>query len=136
MRKKKTRPAPQMNVTPLVDVVLVLLIIFMVVIPAMNQEDDIELPSIVHADEDPKSKTDPLTLSLSRNGEIVLDKRRVPAEQVSQELAAIHRQDSTRRILLRADKDVPYGRMRALFALCHQVGFPGVSLRVHEKGDS
>ena len=63
-RKSKERPKPVMNVTPLVDVVLVLLIIFMIVIPAMQQGMNIEIPTMLNTDED-RDGPDP-TLSVTR----------------------------------------------------------------------
>ena len=65
---------PQMNVTPLVDVVLVLLIIFMIVIPAMEQGLDIEVPGVVHADEEDDNAVDPFLLSISSNGTMYWEK--------------------------------------------------------------
>ena len=64
LRRKAARPQPAMNVTPLVDVVLVLLIIFMVVVPAMEKSSQIGLPAIYNVDPEPKGRTDPWTLNV------------------------------------------------------------------------
>jgi biopolymer transport protein ExbD/biopolymer transport protein TolR len=126
---KKLQPA--MNVTPLVDVVLVLLIIFMVVIPAMENGVAIELPAIFHVDEDAKGRTDPVVLSLAADGSYYVEKERVSKEELREKLRAIHAQDVMRRLILRGDRGVKYVRARELFAVCQEIGFPGVSLQVN-----
>jgi biopolymer transport protein TolR len=130
---KRRRAKPLMNVTPLVDVVLVLLIIFMVVVPAMNQESQVELPSIVHADEDPKSKVDPFTLSISESGTLYFEKTALAPEAFRDVLVRANRSEPNRRLMVRADRSVKYAEVRRLFQLVQQIGFPGVSLRVNQR---
>jgi biopolymer transport protein TolR len=127
-----SRPAPEMNVTPLVDVVLVLLIIFMVVIPAMDKSAKVELPSIFNPDPEAKSKSDPFTLSLTSDGAVYLEQERLALEAFAAALRAAHERDQERRLVLRADRQAPYGEVRKLFKACQDIGFPGVSLRVNE----
>ena len=127
------RPEPVMNVTPLVDVVLVLLIIFMVVVPMMEKGAKIALPSIFNADEDPKGKVDPFTLSLASDGTMYFEKEPLAADRFEQELTAALTREPTRRLLLRADRTASYGDVRKLFAICQKIGSPGISLRVHER---
>lgn len=132
-RRTHELPRPQMNVTPLVDVVLVLLIIFMVVMPMMENGAAVELPTILNIDEERKGKTDPITLSLSRDGAIYLERDPVADARLESELRRIHTNEPTRRIVLRGDRGVTYERARSLFGLCQRVGFPGVSLQVNER---
>jgi biopolymer transport protein TolR len=130
------RPQPSMNVTPLVDVVLVLLIIFMVVVPMMEKSGHIELPGIFHVDEDPKGKTDPFTLSLATDGRMFFENDQLDADHFKARLSASLEREPTRRLILRADRGAPYGTVRALFATCQEIGFPGISLRVNELRES
>ena len=132
-----TRPKPVMNVTPLVDVVLVLLIIFMVVIPMMSQSVTIDLPSIFNVDPEAKGKTDPFTLSLSADGSMYFEKEQLESDRFMAKLREANQREPSRRLVLRADRTARYGDVRKLFKDCQEVGFPGVSLRVNElKGET
>ena len=130
--RRAARPQPVINVTPLVDVVLVLLIIFMVVIPAMESAGRIDLPGMLHVDEDPKNKTDPWTLAVSSDGRMFFEQEELTPERFAARLSDALVQDPTRRLILRADRSAAYGEVRKLFAACQELGFPGVSLRVNE----
>ena len=131
MSRVGNRPVPNMNVTPLVDVVLVLLIIFMVVVPMM-EKTQIDLPGIFHADEDPKGKVDPFTLSLSNDGRMFFEKDELSPDSFKERLTAALEREPGRRLILRADRTANYGSVRKLFAICQEIGFPGISLRVNE----
>lgn len=124
---------PDMNVTPLVDVVLVLLIIFMVVAPQMDREIPVDLPGIFHPDPDIKGALDPLKVSIARAGEFHLDEQKYDLEGVIEQLTTEHALDPDRRLVLRADAKLKWGDVRELFARSQQLGFPGTSLLVGEK---
>jgi biopolymer transport protein TolR len=121
-----------MNVTPLVDVVLVLLIIFMVVIPMMEKSAKVELPSIFNVDPEAKGKTDPFTLSIITDGTLYFEQDQVPQDQFEAKLREANEREPSRRLVVRADRDTHYGDVRKLFKMCQEVGFPGVSMRVNE----
>ena len=129
------RPKPSMNVTPLVDVVLVLLIIFMVVVPMMEKSAHVELPGIFHVDADPKGKTDPFTLSLTTGGEMFFEQERLDPDRFRVRLSDAQQREPSRRLVLRADRSASYGTVRKLFKICQEIGFPGISLRVNERRD-
>jgi biopolymer transport protein TolR len=131
-RAVKYRPVPVMNVTPLVDVVLVLLIIFMVIIPAMDKQVQVDLPGIFNVDEEAKSKTDPYTLLVTKDGDLYFEQERLAPDQFIEKLRAANQRDQSRRLILRADRSARYADVRALFKICQEVGFPGISLRVNE----
>jgi len=131
-RAVKYRPVPVMNVTPLVDVVLVLLIIFMVIIPAMDKQVQVDLPGIFNVDEEAKSKTDPYTLLVTKDGDLYFEQERLAPDQFTEKLRAANQRDQSRRLILRADRAARYADVRALFKICQEVGFPGISLRVNE----
>jgi biopolymer transport protein TolR len=133
---KRARPSPAMNVTPLVDVVLVLLIIFMVVLPSMEHDAPVDLPSIFHVDEEARGRTDPITLSITADARLYLEQDELPREELETRLAAIHETEPLRRVILRGDTSLHYSDVRDLFRMCQHLGFPGVSLRVGERGSS
>jgi biopolymer transport protein ExbD/biopolymer transport protein TolR len=132
LSRSKYRPAPVLNVTPLVDVVLVLLIIFMVVIPAMEKSAQVDLPSIFNVDPEAKSKTDPFTLSLTTDGSMYFEQDKLEPDAFLSTLRAAQEREPGRRLILRADHKALYGDVRKMFVACQEVGFPGVSLRVNE----
>jgi biopolymer transport protein TolR len=133
LSRSSFRPHPVMNVTPLVDVVLVLLIIFMVVIPMMEKSAHVDLPSIFNVDPEPKGKTDPFTLSLTSDGNIFFERDRVDESNFLSRLHEANEREPQRRIVLRADRGAHYADVRKMFKVCQEVGFPGIALRVNER---
>jgi biopolymer transport protein TolR len=106
-RNSENKSMADINVTPLVDVMLVLLIIFMVTAPMLSMGIDVNLPRV-------KSKTvdlaeEKLILSINENKEIYLNKTRMSLQDLNAKLAAIFEQRVDREIFLRADKNVSYG---------------------------
>jgi biopolymer transport protein TolR len=136
-KKKSTkhRARPVMNVTPLVDVVLVLLIIFMVVIPAMQQAINVEIPGITNVDEKAENAGQPFILSVTKEGLVYLEEDQLPPNQITPRLTAARRREPNRRLVLRGDKGTSYGQVRSLYRVVQNVGFPGVSLRVNQRQD-
>jgi biopolymer transport protein TolR len=135
MSQKASTARPEMNVTPLVDVVLVLLIIFMVVLPMMEHSVQVTLPSLFNIDEESQGRADPFVLTIRRDGALYFDQERLEPEAFARRLREANRLEPRRRLVLRADQQTRYGEVRALFSVCQQIGFPGVSLRVNERGD-
>jgi biopolymer transport protein ExbD/biopolymer transport protein TolR len=122
-----------MNVTPLVDVVLVLLIIFMVVAPRLDQDVQVELPGIFNPDPEVDASADPLKVSVAKVGEYYIDERKYDLDGAINELSSAHAADPLRRLVLRGDARLRYGDVRELFARSQQVGFPGIALMVGER---
>jgi biopolymer transport protein ExbD/biopolymer transport protein TolR len=118
-----------MNVTPLVDVVLVLLIIFMVIAPALNEGEQLELPTITKPDPKPR-EMDPIDVLLALNGAVILEEERIQRGDLRPRLDALHRQDENRTLLLKIDTAVPYRDVRETFGMLQEIGFKGVSLKV------
>jgi biopolymer transport protein TolR len=108
----------EINVTPLVDVMLVLLIIFMITAPMMQQGIDINLPQEVAGNMDPSQER--LIITLAKNERMYLNERRIDLPELEQTL----RQASgvTREVFLRADKDIPYGWVVKVMAMIKQAG--------------
>ena len=133
-KRSSERPRPVMNVTPLVDIVLVLLIIFMVVIPAMETGAQVELPSVLNVDEG-EAPQDPFVLSVTADGRYFLDDDVIDEGVLEPTLRDASERAPGRRVVLKADRDARYEDARSAFAICQRVGFPGVSLQVGRVGD-
>ena len=120
------------NVTPLVDVCLVLLIIFMVVTPMLQKGVPINLP----VTEDPEKTPDTdkqLQISVKANGAVYLGSNVVRKEQVQSELEAIHQRTPDREIAVKGDKQVKYGDVLDVLKACREVGFNDVGLIAQPK---
>ena len=127
---KKNKPA--MNVTPLVDVVLVLLIIFMVILPNQERGATVEVPTIMTGEDDPEDGPEPFTVSIDPRGQLYIDDLHLESdERFVEVLDGAHARFPDRKVMLRVDRQVPYQRVRTLFKLAQDVGFPGVMLRVN-----
>jgi biopolymer transport protein TolR len=115
------------NVTPLVDVMLVLLIIFMVATPMLHQGIQVALPR-ADARNLPLKVQDPIVLSINRDGEVFLRDARVPladlADRVKDRLAG--RPDDT--VFLKGDRGVPYGRVIEVLDRLHRSGIVHVGM--------
>jgi biopolymer transport protein ExbD len=92
-----------MNVTPLVDVVLVLLIIFMVVIPAIEQGMAIEIPGIRHPDKKSESSGQAFTVSITKEGTVWLDDHEIPWANLEARLKGVALREPGKRVVLRGD---------------------------------
>ena len=95
------------NVTPLVDVMLVLLIIFMVTAPMMMQGVEVNLPKTTSRDI--KTEDEPLTLTVNKKKEIFLEKHRIELDSLEIKVKKIFENRKNKEVMLRADKDVSYG---------------------------
>jgi len=134
-RPHKQRSAPEINVTPLVDVVLVLLIIFMVIAPALEHGERVELPGIMAPDKNQKGKLDPVTVTVGRSGAIYIEKTPSTIEALPAQLADIHARQPDRRVVLKGDGMLDYQKVRDVFAVVQNAGFSGVSLQVQKRGN-
>lgn len=120
------QPVSEINVTPLVDVMLVLLIIFMVTAPLMMSQLPIKLPkaSLQQMGKMP----DPLIVSMDQKGNYYLNSKQVSAQQLPQQLQALARTEPNNVVYVRADKAIPYGRVVDLLQMVGKAGFYKVSL--------
>ena len=123
--------APEINVTPLVDVVLVLLIIFMVIAPTLESGERVELPAIANPDK--QAKLDALTLTVTASERYLLEKEFVEKDALQKRLADAYKQAPEKRIVIKGDRGLPYVTMRRVFAESQNIGFPGVALMVDQK---
>ena len=118
-RRTRTTLA-EINVVPLVDIMLVLLIIFMVAAPMIQQGVDVSLPKLV-ATELP-ADSDLLVITVHRTGRVFVGKTPVSMDSLGQKLAAIYARKSNKVAFLRADKDVPYGVVVRVMAEAKKAG--------------
>ncbi len=109
IRKKsgRARHSAEINVTPLVDVMLVLLIIFMITAPMMTRGVKVELPETT-AKPLPQ-KTRPITITINKKGVIYLNAVKIDLSALRARLSLLKRRDPKVKVILRGDKDVPYG---------------------------
>ena len=125
-------PTPEINVTPLVDVVLVLLIIFMVIAPQLEGGVRVELPGMAHPD--PKAKgLEPLVLTVAADGALYVDKDPTTLEALDATLRDLRAREPDRRLQIKGDQSLEWGPLRALFVRGQEAGFPGVSLVVGDR---
>jgi biopolymer transport protein TolR len=113
---KQSETISQINVTPLVDVMLVLLVIFMVTAPILQQGYPVDLPA---AEGDALvGEEEQLVVSVTRAGEVYLNDTRLGPDDLATKLAAIRRIRPDRRVFLRADREARYGQVvRAMEAV-------------------
>jgi len=115
-------PMAEINVTPLVDVMLVLLIIFMVTAPMMSQGVDVDLPETTS--KPLKQKEKPIVVTINEKGEIFLNRVKGSRKVLYQQLKELaDKEGNERSIFLKADKKVPYGLVVAVMADIKEAGF-------------
>ena len=132
--KKSTRrhsrrsvPMSEINVTPFVDVMLVLLIIFMVAAPMLTVGVDVELPKSA-ANALKSENEEPLTISIAKDGEIVLQTSTIPREELVTRLQGVATERSSNRIFLRADGAIPYETVMQIMGALNAGGFQDIGL--------
>ncbi|HKO53388.1 MAG TPA: biopolymer transporter ExbD [Polyangiaceae bacterium] len=129
---KSKGATPEINITPLVDVVLVLLIIFMVVTPAINEGAQIELPKVLMPD--PKQKDlHPIEVTIAPDGTTVVEKENIAFKDLKATLVKLHEKDPARSLMLKSDETMKWGKMRNTFLDLQNIGFKGVLLKVVAK---
>jgi len=118
--KNNKRFMSDINVTPLVDVMLVLLIIFMVATPMMIQGVDVNLPKTTA--KNIKSQDEPLILTVNKKGEVFIENHAIPLDTLEVKIQKIFQNRREKEILLRADKDVSYGFVIDVIARVKKAG--------------
>ena len=123
---KKNRVISQINVTPFVDVMLVLLIVFMITAPLLTVGVSVDLPKTKASQLN--SKGDPIIISIKKNGELYIQEREIDTLQLLPRLKAISSGNKNLRIYVRGDKNVPYGIVLSTIAKIKSSGFKKVAL--------
>ncbi len=126
-RRTALRPMSEINVTPMVDVMLVLLIIFMVAAPLLTVGVPLELPK-TNAKPLPTEQEEPLTINLDAEGRVYIQKTEVPAEELIPKLAAIQAERESDKVFLRADRALDYGMVMQIMGALSAGGFRNIGL--------
>jgi biopolymer transport protein TolR len=133
-RRGRYKPLAEINVTPLVDVMLVLLIIFMVTAPLMTSGVSVDLPKT--SAQPLNSDSEPLTVSIKADGSIFLQDQAVDVDDLVAKLQAIAKNNPDRRIFVRGDKDLAYGRIMQVMGTITSGGFTKVALLAEQPASS
>lgn len=131
-RSGKAKPIADINMTPFIDVVLVLLIIFMVAAPMMTVGVPIELPKSTA--KPMQDETQPLTISVNTKGEIFLQEKAITMEELVPKLQAISKNGVEERIYIRGDRLVDYGHIMRVMGAVSGAGYKKIGL-VSEKDE-
>ena len=124
--RKKTKIMSQINVTPFVDVMLVLLIVFMITAPLLTVGVSVDLPKTKASQLN--SKGDPIIVSIKQNGELFIQERAIDPLKLLPRLKAISSGNKNLKIYVRGDKNVPYGVVLDTIAKIKSSGFKKVAL--------
>src|SRR3954451_14734200 len=124
--ERKHRPMNEINMTPFIDVMLVLLIIFMVAAPLMTVGVPLDLPQTRAAPLNMDQK--PITLSIRQTGQVFLDEAELKDDDIIPRLNATSKQGAEERVYVRGDKKVDYGRVAQVMAIVTGGGYKRVAL--------
>jgi len=125
-RKQKRQLMSEINITPFVDVMLVLLVVFMVTAPMMISGINVNLPQAAAA---PLSGNDePLTITVTDKGQVYLQDILMESTELVPKLIAITKEKKDSRILVRGDKDTNYGTIMSIVGAINEAGYNHISL--------
>ena len=125
--RKRAAPMAEINVTPFVDVMLVLLIIFMVAAPLLTVGVPVELPKTA-AGALPADQEEPLTVTVTAGGSVQIQTTEVDRNALVQRLRAIAAERTSDRVFLRADGAVPYAQVMEVMGALNAGGFSNIGL--------
>ena len=120
-------PMSEINVTPFVDIMLVLLIIFMVAAPLLSVGVEVDLPN-TQAKPLAIEKEKPLTLTMDKESNIFINEVQIKKEDIRTKLLAIRKERESDEIYLRASKNIEYQKVASVLALVSNIGYSQISL--------
>jgi biopolymer transport protein TolR len=132
-RHGRKRPMAEINVTPMVDVMLVLLIIFMVAAPLLTVGVPIELPKTAAAPL-PTEQEEPLTIALTKDGLILVQNTEIARQELIPKLQAVAGERESGKIFLRADGTIPYEAVMQVMGALNASGFHNIGLVTEQGG--
>lgn len=125
-RVRKNNPISDINVTPLVDVMLVLLIVFMVTAPLLTVGVPIELPKTDA--EQMSEESEPLTITLDKEGNIYIQEMEIPFAELGEKLQAIGMGNYDQKIYINGDKNINYEMLMKVMAKINLAGYTSIGL--------
>ena len=126
LKRSEREPMSEINVTPFVDVMLVLLIIFMVTAPLLTVGVQVDLPE-TSADTLPE-ESEPLTLTINSKGEVFIQETKIEFDNLIKKILAVSNNRTDTRIYVRGDKTINYGRVLEVMCKLSESGFTKVAL--------
>jgi biopolymer transport protein TolR len=126
LKRPEREPMSEINVTPFVDVMLVLLIIFMVTAPLLTVGVQVDLPE-TSADTLPE-ESEPLTLTINSKGEVFIQETKIEFDNLIKKILAVSKNRTDTRIYVRGDKTINYGRVLEVMGKLSGSGFTKVAL--------
>ena len=126
LKRSEKEPMSEINVTPFVDVMLVLLIIFMVTAPLLTVGVQVDLPE-TSADTLPE-ESEPLTLTINSKGEVFIQETKIEFNNLTKKILAVSNNRTDTRIYVRGDKTINYGRVLEVMGKLSGSGFTKVAL--------
>jgi len=123
----ETNALSDINVTPLVDVMLVLLVIFMVTAPLLQQGINVQLPKSV-AQNLPQEPEDPIILSITKGQVYYLNETPIPRQQLAERIKIILRNRRSKAIYLKADRNLPYGTVVETMDVLNRLGVESLGM--------
>ena len=124
--RRRSRAMSEINVTPMVDVMLVLLIVFMVAAPLMTVGVPVDLPKLQA--KALESKTEPIVISINKEGQIFLKNHETTFEALISQLKITTKDKPETRVYVRGDKDISYGAVMAVMGRLNSAGISKVAL--------
>lgn len=125
-RRSSYQPMSEINVTPFVDVMLVLLIVFMVAAPLLTVGVPIELPE---TEANPlQGDNEPLTVTVTTEGKVFLQETEIELDTLAPKLVAIAKNGYEERIFVRGDRNVDYGNVMKVMGVLNKAGFKRIGL--------
>ncbi len=121
------------NVTPLVDVVLVLLIIFMVITPMLQRGKNVKLPTAMKVDDHKENPTDPIIISITADKGLYIETDKFDDEGFTAELQKKLIADPSKRLLLKGDQSLTFDDVRKVMNLARKAGAKAIALGVEEE---
>ena len=131
-RARKHAPMHEINVTPFVDVMLVLLIIFMVTAPMLTSGVPIELPD--SKGQQLQTNKEPVTISVDKAGKVFIQETEIKLDEIGPKLKAIAKSGYDEQIFIRGDKGIDYGTVMRVMGRIKSAGFTKVSLVTESEG--
>ena len=125
--RRAYRPMAEINVTPFIDVMLVLLIVFMITAPLLSAGVQVDLPK---TEAGPVSDKDekPLEVAVNKQGDIFIGETKVSKEELTIKISAITGDDFERRVFIKADQGISYGDVMGVLGSINKAGYKKVAL--------